>query len=59
MLAPVFLTVTQSWLPPVGVAARTLADVTVGLGTLTIQAALGLTLAAAATATTVLAHNRR
>jgi len=36
------------WLPPVGVAAKTLADTT-----------LGLALAAAATTTTLLAHNRR
>lgn len=55
----VFLTGTQNWLPPVGVAAKTLNDPQVGLATLTVQAALGLALAVAATAATVAVHHRR
>lgn len=55
----VFLTGTQSWLPPVGVAAKALTGTTAELATLTLQAALGLALATAATTATVIVHNRR
>ena len=53
----VCLTGTQNWLPPVGLAAKTLNDTPVGLTTLTIQAALALVLAVAATAATVAVHH--
>lgn len=55
----VVLTGTQNWLPPVGVAATVLNEPGPGLVTLAVQAALGLTLAALATAATVAIHHRR
>lgn len=57
--ATVLIAVTQNWLPPVGVAVRTLGEGPVATGTLALQAALGLALSAAATALTVVIHNCR
>jgi hypothetical protein len=55
----VFIAVTQNWLPPVGLAVRSLNESPVPTSTLALQAVLGLTLSAAATALTVVVHNRR
>jgi hypothetical protein len=54
----VFLTATRTWLPPVGLTVRTLDEGT-SVGTLGVQALLGLTLAGLATVATVVVHNRR
>jgi hypothetical protein len=54
----VFLTATQTWLPPVGLTVRAL-DHDTTVGTLAVQALLGLALAGLATAATVAVHNRR
>ena len=56
----VFLTATQTWLPPIGPTVRALdASTTVATATLATQAVLGLALSALATAATVVVHNRR
>jgi hypothetical protein len=55
----VFLTATQTWLPPVGLTVRALGDGSAPTLTLAAQAALGLTLSMLAAATTVVVHNRR
>jgi hypothetical protein len=54
-----FVAVTQNWLPPVGLAVRSLNESPVPISTLALQAVLGLALSAAATALTVVVHNRR
>jgi hypothetical protein len=54
----VFLTATQTWLPPVGLTVRAL-DHDTTVETLAVQALLGLALAGLATVTTVVVHNRR
>lgn len=55
----VFIAVTQNRLPPVGLAVRSLNESPVSISTLALQAVLGLALSAAATALTVVVHNRR
>jgi hypothetical protein len=58
----VFLTATQTWLPPIGLTVRALdADTvtTAATATLAAQAFLGLALSVLATAATVFVHNRR
>lgn len=55
----VFIAVTQNWLPPVGLAVRSLDESPVPISALALQAVLGLALSAAATALTVVVHNRR
>jgi len=55
----VFLTATQTWLPPVGLTVRALGDGTAPVLTLATQAAIGLVLSGLAAAATVVAHNRR
>ena len=54
-----FLTATQTWLPPVGLTVRALGDGAAPTLTLAAQAALGLTLSVIAAATTVVVHNHR
>jgi hypothetical protein len=54
-----FLTATQTWLPPVGLTVRALDATPVPTHTLVVQAGLGLALSALAAAATVVAHNRR
>lgn len=52
-----FLTATQTWLPPVGLAIRSVGEG--ATATLAVQALLGLALSALAAAATVVVHNRR
>jgi hypothetical protein len=54
-----FLTATQTWLPPVGLTVRALDANPVPTPTLVVQAGLGLALSALAAAATVVVHNRR
>lgn len=55
--AVLFLTATQTWLPPVGLTVRAVSEG--ATATLAAQTVLGLALSTLAAAATVLAHNRR